>query len=100
MQRSLYAAALMFVLCAATSGRAQPPATPPGDLKMPAPGTRGDADNIPYLGRSDPSGNPVRLARATGHVSNYNEEKIPPYTLPDPLVLSSGERVNNAEQWF
>ena len=33
-------------------------------------------------------------------MSNYNEEKVPPYTLPDPLVMASGERVTTAEQWF
>ncbi|HEU5118941.1 MAG TPA: hypothetical protein VFT74_20285, partial [Isosphaeraceae bacterium] len=52
------------------------------------------------IGRSDPQGNPVRLARATGHVSNYSEEKVRPYTLPDPLVEAGGERVTSAEQWF
>ena len=35
-------------------------------------------------------GNPVRVAKATGHVSNYNEDKVGPYTLPDPLVTASG----------
>ncbi len=30
---------------------------------------------------------------------NYDEAKVPPYTLPDPLVLRSGERVNTPEQW-
>src|SRR5262249_34877068 len=38
-------------------------------------------------------------AKATGHVSNYSEEKVPPYTLPDPLVLSNGQRVTSAEMW-
>lgn len=55
---------------------------------------------MPYIGKSDPKGNPVRLARATGHVSNYSEERIPPYTLPDPLVMHSGERVTSAKKWI
>jgi hypothetical protein len=67
---------------------------------LPAPGTRGNAENVPYIGRRDPGGNPVRLARATGHVSNYTEAKVPPYTLPDPLVMSDGRRVTSAELWF
>ena len=71
-----------------------------GEANPPAPGHAGNADNVPFIGRRDPKGNPVRLARATGHVSNYNEEKVPPYTLPDPLVMASGERVTDAEQWF
>jgi hypothetical protein len=90
----------MSVLLAATSGRAQAPAAKPADPNLPAPGSRGNADNVPFIGSRDPGGNPVRLAKASGHVSNYNEEKVAPYTLPDPLVMSTGERVNSAEAWF
>ena len=61
---------------------------------------RGNADNVPFIGRSDPKGNPVRLAKVTGHVSNYSEDKIRPYSLPDPLVMASGERVASADQSF
>ena len=63
----------------------------------PKPGANGNPDNVPYIGKSDPKGNPVRLAKATGHVSNYSEDKVPPYTLPDPLVLANGERVTTPE---
>src|SRR5436305_13071590 len=65
----------------------------------PKPGTRGHPDNVPYIGKSDPKGNPVRLARATGHVSNYSEERVPEYTLPDPLVLAGGEPVTTPDVW-
>jgi hypothetical protein len=65
----------------------------------PKPGTTGNPDNVPYIGKSDPHGNPVRLAVATGHVSNYSEEKVPKYRLPDPLVLTNGERVTTPESW-
>jgi hypothetical protein len=81
---------LMCMLLGTTLGHAQ----------TPAPGTRGNADNVPFIGRRDPGNNPVRLARATGHVSNYDEKKVLPYTLPDPLVLASGKRVDSAEKWF
>jgi (4-O-methyl)-D-glucuronate---lignin esterase len=99
MRTSFRAAAI--VLLAATSWiYGQAPTTPPADASLPAPGTRGNADNVQYLEkRSDPKGNPVRLAKATGHVSNYSEEKVAAYTLPDPLVMSSGERVTSAEMW-
>ena len=32
-------------------------------------------------------------------VANYDETKIPKYTLPNPLVTESGEPVSNAEMW-
>src|SRR5688572_29465289 len=66
---------------------------------LPKPGASGNADNVPYIGKRDPNGNPVRLAKATGHVSNYSEDKVPKYTLPDPLVLASGERVTTPDAW-
>jgi hypothetical protein len=48
---------------------------------------------------SDANGNPLRRAVKTGHVSNYDEAKVPPYTLPDPLVTSDGRAVRNAGAW-
>jgi hypothetical protein len=79
----------------AALGTAQEPA----DVQPP-PGARGNADNVPFIGKSDAQGNPVRLAKATGHVSNYSEEKVPPYDLPDPLLLTNGRRVTTADEWF
>src|SRR5262249_19514018 len=51
-------------------------------------------------GRNDPRGNPVRLAKATGHVSNYSEDKVAPYVLPDPLVMRDKRPVTTAEVWL
>lgn len=48
---------------------------------------------------SGSDGSPVRRAAKTGHVSNYDETRVHPYTLPDPLVLSSGKRVTDAAAW-
>jgi hypothetical protein len=31
---------------------------------------------------------------------NYDEDKVGQYTLPDPLVLQSGQRVRDAQAWF
>jgi hypothetical protein len=48
---------------------------------------------------SDANGNPLRRALATGHVSNYDEAKVKPYTLPDPLVFADGTPVRTARDW-
>src|SRR5207244_3290618 len=56
------------------------------------------APNATNLG-SDANGNPLRRALETGHVSNYDETKVPPYTLPDPLVMTNGRPVRNAREW-
>ena len=31
--------------------------------------------------------------------ANYDESKVPKYTLPDPLVMASGEKVTDAKTW-
>jgi hypothetical protein len=82
------------------STAAQPPAAQPDQDKLPAPGTTGNPDNVPFIGKKDPHGNPVRLAKATGHVSNYSEDKVAPYTLPDPLVTSDRRPVTTAQMWL
>ena len=91
MRRSVHSSLVAGLLAcvAALAGRAADP----------KPGATGNPDNVPYIGKRDPDGNPVRLARATGHVSNYSEDRVPKYTLPDPLVLAGGERVATPEAW-
>lgn len=92
-------AVLTLLATMATLAVAQGPTNKTAEPALPTPGTRGNADNVRYIGRSDPKGNPVRLAKASGHVSNYSEDKVRAYSLPDPLVLANGERVASAEQW-
>jgi hypothetical protein len=48
---------------------------------------------------NDANGNPLRRALKTAHVSNYEESKVAPYTLPDPLVMADGRRVRDAAMW-
>ena len=48
--------------------------------------------------RQDRDGNPLRYA-ATGHVSNYDENKAGAYTLPDPLVFQDGRAVRDPADW-
>src|SRR5262249_21316316 len=97
-----WASAVALALLAGfiTSTAAQPPGPRPDKDKLPAPGTTGNPDNVPFIGKNDLQGNPVRLARATGHVSNYSEDKVAPYTLPDPLVTSDKRPVTTAEMWI
>lgn len=71
---------------------AQPTAQPAAQFTA---ATKAPADPRP---KSDKNGNPIRYA-VTGHVSNYDEAKVGAYTLPDPLVLASGEPVRDAETW-
>ncbi len=63
--------------------------------QQPQPQTPAPATNL----GSDANGNPRRLAPKTGHISNYDETKLKPYTLPDPLVLANGQRVRDARTW-
>ena len=80
MSRSTILFALLLVTTAAV--RTQSPPTP----------------NPTNLG-SDANGNPLRRAIKTGHVSNYDETKVPPYALPDPLVMADGRPVRDAAMW-
>ncbi len=44
---------------------------------------------------------PLALAAAEAGAPpvNYDEDKVPPYTLPDPLVMADGTKVTSAEMW-
>jgi hypothetical protein len=42
----------------------------------------------------------TRKAKATGHVSNYDESKVRPYQLPELLKMANGQPVMDAETWF
>ncbi len=39
------------------------------------------------------------LATAQPAGTNYDESKVPNYTLPDPLVMADGQRVRDARTW-
>lgn len=42
-----------------------------------------------------------RLSRSVaGHITNYYEDKVPAYTLPDTLVLTDGAAVRDADTWW
>lgn len=56
------------------------------------------APAAPARPKQDAKGNPIRYA-ATGHASNYDEEKVGNYVLPDPLVMNDGKPVKDAATW-
>ncbi|MFN8353580.1 MAG: acetylxylan esterase [Spirosomataceae bacterium] len=61
--------------------------------------TRADHQNMmQQLGltslRPGPSGNPQ-----APNAANRDENKVPPYTLPDPLVLKNGKKIKTAQEW-
>ncbi len=72
-----------------------------GSLALTAPSLRA-ADPAPAppapAPLKDSHGNTLRRA-PTGHITNYDEDKVPPYTLPDPLVLLNGQPVRDAATW-
>jgi hypothetical protein len=45
-------------------------------------------------------GTDLYIWEQSGHFTNYDESDIPPYTLPDPLVMQDGRRVTSAEMWY
>jgi len=45
--------------------------------------------------RPGPSGNPQ-----SSNAANSDESKVPPYTLPDPLILKNGKNVTDAKTWW
>src|SRR5471030_370871 len=40
-----------------------------------------------------------RVAAAQSPPYNFDESKVGPFTMPDPLVLTSGAPVRNARDW-
>ena len=92
LKHSVPAAAVFSVSVAVVAGQQQPPAqTPP-----PAPpAVSGPKTNL----GADANGNPLRLAVKTGHVSNYDESKVAPYTLPELLRFADGSAVKSAQDW-
>ena len=41
----------------------------------------------------------LMVTAAVSAETNYDENKVPEYTLPDPLVMLSGQQVTTPEQW-
>jgi catechol 2,3-dioxygenase-like lactoylglutathione lyase family enzyme len=45
--------------------------------------------------RRGPDGDPT-----SAHAANFDESKVAPYRLPDPLVLKNGQRVTTSAMWW
>jgi hypothetical protein len=54
MQTWTCAVAIALLLGVITLTAARPPAAQPDKHKLPAPGTTGNPDNVPYIGKKDP----------------------------------------------
>jgi hypothetical protein len=67
-------------------------------VSVPAMNAAEAAPAVPARPKQDAKGNPIRYA-ATGHASNYDEEKVGNYVLPDPLVMNNGKSVKDAATW-
>ncbi|MGE0406231.1 MAG: acetylxylan esterase, partial [Candidatus Korobacteraceae bacterium] len=93
MKQSFVFLAAICACIAASAQQSLPPQTQPASRQAAQ-----DRERKINLG-SDTNGNPLRLALKTGHISNYEESKVKPYKLPDPLVLSKGTPVRDARIW-
>lgn len=71
--------------------------TAPGASPSPPAPTATEAPKPPAL--KDAAGRTLRRA-PTGHITNYYEEKVPPYTLPEVLQLQDGQPVRDAGTWY
>ncbi len=79
------------VLVAQTQTQTQSPGAVAAPARTPAP----DPTNLV----TDANGNTMRRALKTGHVSNYDESKVKPYTLPNPLIMANGQPVRSENDW-
>lgn len=85
---------LLLLVAAATLGGA-----PEAANSRPSASENGRSDAQAKVDRwTDAAGNFYRRAR-TGHVTNYGEDKVGSYTLPELLVTRSGIRVDTGELW-
>ena len=96
MSRVLLTLAVAWLAVGGVTGQ-QAPAGPPAQGR--AGGTAPPAPPDPTVVGRTPEGFTLRLAKKTGHISNYNESIVPAYTLPDPLVMSDGRPVRTATDW-
>ncbi len=69
----------------------------PAGLTARSPGDNGfykrDAAGVQVLGTD------LYRWALSGHFTSYDLEDIPPYKLPDPLVMQDGRKVTSAEMW-
>ena len=42
----------------------------------------------------------ISFSMTSAAAANYDEAKVPAYTLPDPLILEDGQEVADPETWF
>jgi hypothetical protein len=55
---------------------------------------------LPHAASSQAPTPPASPAPIAGIPVNYDESKVGTYTLPDPLTLTSGQKVRDAKTWY
>src|SRR5580692_9364632 len=93
MRRSTCFAVAVLVNCLMLLAQVEAPAITPGPAAQ-------DKQDKQDKAKAKVEKGAVRVATKTGHVSNYDESKVKPYTLPDVLKLADGQPVRDAATWF
>src|SRR4051812_12805979 len=89
-------AVAMFVLANARTFAGQASDTPPAPVHLTSEQDHQRLMALLHISelRRGPDGDPK-----SPNAANVDESKVPPYSLPDPLVLKNGKKVTTAEMW-
>jgi|tagenome__1003787_1003787.scaffolds.fasta_scaffold20975233_2 hypothetical protein len=90
-------AVAMFVLANARTFAGQASDTPPAPVHLTSEQDHQRLMALLHISelRRGPDGDPK-----SPNAANVDESKVPPYSLPDPLVLKNGKKVTTAEMWW
>jgi hypothetical protein len=93
--KSAWRGILLALVLVSTVAVAQSSQTPPAHLTSEQDHQRTlDLLHIASL-RRGPDGDPK-----SPNAANFDESKVPPYSLPDPLTLKNGKKVKTAKMWW
>jgi hypothetical protein len=97
MNRSVAFTAVLLALITARGGTHQSSATLPPPARLTAEQDHQRLLNLLHITslRQGPSGDPK-----SPDAANFDESRVPVYSLPDPLITSDGKRVTTAKMWW